>query len=377
MPFSDVFLLVIIFILAIKISYEDIKYGKIKNKWILIGLASGLVIYLILIFLGIFKVLEINWLYFRDLLTNTLISFFVAIGIWHAGFWTAGDAKLFTLLAFLLPLDYYTKAYIKYFPSFSLLYNIFIPIFVYFILRGFLYFLPRFLLRPKETLKKIKEKGRETSQEKKKKGAFGFLGFIAVFFLLMIFQRNLSYFLGQIMIPQILIFIFLLFAFKPIYKFFQKEEKAVYLALILLSIYFIFGLIFYKTNLINDLRSFLNPNFLIFIFAIPFLNKIADFYLKKTEIKKIPLEELTQKMILAESTIEVIKKDKEFFRKIGKLYPDGLEKDQVEEIRNYFKNKKEEQIEISQTFPFAPFIFLGVVITIILRGSIYHILLGR
>jgi len=112
---------IIIFIGGVT-SYEDIRYGKIKNKWILSGLIGGILIFLLGISLGIID----NWAYIQKVIINTFIALVVGYLMWQYKLWAAGDAKLFALYAFLVPLNYYSNWYLEYFPSFVLLVNTFL-----------------------------------------------------------------------------------------------------------------------------------------------------------------------------------------------------------------------------------------------------------
>ncbi len=69
-----------------------------------------------------------------DLIINGSIAFTVGYLLWHFNFWAAGDAKLFSIYSLLIPLEYYSKNYIRYFSSSMLLVDtIFFICFVFFL----------------------------------------------------------------------------------------------------------------------------------------------------------------------------------------------------------------------------------------------------
>lgn len=135
----DYLFIILIFVIGIITSYQDFKFGLIKNRWILFGFICGFILYF-----SAFLFSNLQFLQIKKILLNTLISFVISILIWEIGFWPAGDAKLFTLFSFLLPLKFYWKSYLPYFPSFILLVNIFFPAFIFYLIQILIYFLKLF-----------------------------------------------------------------------------------------------------------------------------------------------------------------------------------------------------------------------------------------
>lgn len=143
--FLDYVFLPVLFLVGIVTSYQDIKYGKIKNKWIVAGLVWGLGIYsasYLWIFIGDHSIFlpkasnYISYLYLNYALINALISLAIGYGSWYFDMWSAGDAKLFFIFSLLLPLTYYSRTYLAFYPSFALLLNIFIPVLIYLLLHN-------------------------------------------------------------------------------------------------------------------------------------------------------------------------------------------------------------------------------------------------
>ena len=136
--FSDYLLLIPIFIIGLITSFEDFRYGKIKNKWIKIGFLWGLTIFTLYIFWNLFflllqhfkmtpsSVFLLRVSYLGEVFLNTGIALIVGFLMWRWNTWSAGDVKLFVLFSFLLPLKFYSNTYLSYFPSFAFLINIFV-----------------------------------------------------------------------------------------------------------------------------------------------------------------------------------------------------------------------------------------------------------
>ena len=366
--------------IGISATLSDIKTGKVKNSLIKNGFWSGLLIYLSLFlwsvtrkysgFLAIFfrDAYYLNFNYFFDLIINTVIALAVGIVLWKLNFWAAGDAKLFTLMSFLVPLTVYSREKIIYFPSFILLLNIYTICLLCLIFKGVLKFRIKeinplgFLNKNKQKINDFLKKIPENFQPNK---IFNFLNLILI--LSIIFSVILKLSLSS----QLLVYLALFLIYLPLSGLLKKYKK--------MNI-FIFPPLIIATFFIPDfwlkLLSKTNPflrffsGFFIFIIIIRIA---ANFLSKQTETKKIKLRDLQPNMILGEETVNILKQDKDFFRKdLGRIYFDGLSLEQTEKIKNFLQNKNLEEVEIYKTFPFAPFIFAGTIITLILHGSLLN-----
>lgn len=107
----------IVLALGIATIHSDIKIKKIRNNHLLIATISGIIVYIYLIAAGKF---------FPDIhfLWNALIALFLAMTLYLTETWGGGDAKLFIVLCFLIPLNRYPPA--LFFPSIALFVNIFL-----------------------------------------------------------------------------------------------------------------------------------------------------------------------------------------------------------------------------------------------------------
>ena len=107
-------------------SYEDIREGKIRNKWILLGLCYGTIVYVYLLIANP-PLLNIHEL--LPVLINAFLALCMGFLLWHLGLWSAGDAKLFFVLAFLLP-SLQPNDYVSFM---GLLTYSFVPLFMFFV----------------------------------------------------------------------------------------------------------------------------------------------------------------------------------------------------------------------------------------------------
>ena len=314
--------------------------------------------------------------YLIEFTTNSLFSVVLGFGLWYLGIWTAGDGKLFIAYVALLPLVIYSNDYQKWVPSLTLLINIFsIALLVMLV-----------LMLCKIKIINIKE---------------AIFSFLKEFFQPKQWFNSLVYLFAIYWIIELILKMIGLNS-NPILKIgltmliFSTIKKKIgkwgpYITLIISSIRIIidksvYSLYFWK-------------NILILIFAWGFIRSFLGGSISKlgTEIfsKEIRVKELKPGMVLSEviqkkgkikkedlinlrnqKNIKIIKHNGDYYIKKPKSSFDldnlieeeseGLNKEQISIIRGIGIKK----IKVSQTIPFAPFIFLGVILTIIAKGNI-------
>lgn len=293
--------------------WEDINTKKIRNHWIILGFVAGYLLFLIGYISGF-----VSSGYILKVIINSALSLAVGFVIWRLGFWPAGDSKLFVLFSFLLPLHYYWKTYLEYFPSFVLLVNIFVLFLIFVFLKACYVFLKALITFLKnnnnygKTVIKYLEKAKK-SGSKLKNGKF----------LIKVFSR--------LAIGALIYFVLSNFYFKTPFKF---------------------------VNLLVSLAIFSTS-------AVLF-----EFYTNKCSRKGIEIGLLNSNANIADETISKLKEDKNLIKKIGKIRSDGLEKHQVDLIKNYFVKNNVKEIYIYKTFPFSLWIIAGVIVTVLLEGVI-------
>ena len=120
-----IYFLPTILALGIITSYEDIKEGKIRNRYLLAAIALGIATRLVLIFFGI-----TDFHQFAIQSIGTMAALATAVFIWYIKWWSAGDAKLFATYYFLLPIPAFIEADTT-FRILTLLVNMVLPIWVF------------------------------------------------------------------------------------------------------------------------------------------------------------------------------------------------------------------------------------------------------
>jgi len=400
MIFDILFLPLVLFI-GLMTSYEDIKYGKVRNKWIILGLSWGLLV-IVFFFIWHFIASPITRYYYFEIqnlpdnspapvftvslgylgriVLNATIAFTIAFLMWRSDAWAAGDAKLFAIYSLLIPLGHYWKSYLSYFPSFTLLINIFIPIFLYLLIRSAIYFL-RFLylkISQPQVIEKKKLFDKKKMGKKLKNMGIMFLGFISIFLFFGLFQEPIknSFNIDTSSLQMFIFAGFIIFS-SYLSKIFQKAItfKIISVFLLLMLVY---GFSSFPSATWQIIKQTIQ-NMIVFMIVLGLFKSSIDFHVLKTGSKEIKIEELGPWMNLDEAIISEMKKDEKYYHQyIGRIYPEGLTLEQAEFIKKWLKEKKKENeiIKIYKPFPFVAWMFLGVIITLILKRSVFHLFLN-
>ena len=131
---SEWLVLAYIAVLGSWVLYEDLRYGKIRNRLLLASLIVG-VVWNVGLFLRArlgqddFVPADKALAYLGAVGLDVALSLLLGFVMWLLRLWAAGDAKLFAVLTLLLPLRYYRHNLLAYFPSFVLFFNTFIVFF--------------------------------------------------------------------------------------------------------------------------------------------------------------------------------------------------------------------------------------------------------
>ena len=350
----------LILLFGLLISYEDIKCGKIRNRWIVWMIIASLVLWSFFYFL---KIIDLN--YMLLLLVFSLASLVIGFFIWVMGIWSAGDAKLYFAFCILMPLPSYASAG---FPPLTILINSIVPI--------FLFLVGKMVIMSSAKRKLIALKN--TLNPKK------ILLFMLIVFSLMWVSNHLFYFVG--IAPNYFLNILAIMFFSKVTSqivTFNLFKKLKIRAVHLFAIVGIFRVIFeYK----SILTSF---------FWIEFITLTMGFALIRMFIwelggvfsKRVAISDLKEGMILADRVNSQGEKRRiegfgyskfEGKRDLFLSDHEGLNKQDITKIKTLYNQGKLkfEAIKIQETLPFAPFIFFGVLITILSKLRFLDILIG-
>ena len=354
------FLPFIIF-LGIITSYEDIKEGKIKNKWIILAVAYTIFIYLLIIINYQINNIPIRLTYFIELGVMVIFSLIIGFIIWAVGLWTAGDAKLFFAYSLLIPLSTYKYGYIPYISSTNILTNTFTPLFI------ILAFMLLFKTNLKQKIFYLKKSFEPKQIFSLFVFLFAFIWLLNLFFSLL--NISADYFMS---IFFLFLLIIILEKIIPV--------KLFTLVLILSGL----RLLFDKTALsLASLKflffmwiSFILLRFFILYLGFSFLTKDVDIKLLKKGM--VPAEKVyfEDKRYKKESMLyfslfsylyEKTKKKEYLFEPSA----EGLSAKDVDKLKKLEKKLGFDHLRVYQTLPFAPLIFAGVLLTIIFQGNLF------
>jgi Flp pilus assembly protein protease CpaA len=279
-------LLPVIFLIGAITSYEDFRYGKIRNKWIVLGLAWGILIYALFLCWGILipfiqKIYQVPLIsilpsYILKVFINSFLSLCVGFSLWYFDLWSAGDAKLFAVFSLLLPLDSYWRTYLPYFPSFVLLVNIFVSATLFMVVCDFFIF-----FRKASSLSfnfNLKNAARDVV-----KNNFKVLQIALEFFLFFLFFQIGSYEISSrlnqsnwLPVAQVAAF-FLLLIFFPFAR--KKIRKKWLISLILFAtvVYLLFNYLFYSLTPLNGIVAAISNSVIV---SFAFI--LIPFFMQKT-----------------------------------------------------------------------------------------------
>lgn len=404
MTFLYILFLPVLFFIGIITTYEDFKCGKVRNKWIIFGACWGIgIISFFLIwyfiaspvthfyYLNILNyssdyevvVFTVSLSYLLKCILNMTVALIISFLMWQFNVWAAGDAKLFVVYSILLPMTFYWKSFFSFFPSFVLMINIFIPIFIYLLIGSILYYLKFIYLRIKnKSQDNLSEKKQESKTDKRKKiletvknMLIMMTAFIGLFLIIKLFQAPIEKYTSiNIFSIQVFIFAAVIIFSNSVIRFLVKPV-VFKIVIITVAVLVCYGLIYsYDSTLETIRRTLIMMS--IFIIVLTIFRRLINFHVLKTNIREVKIEDIKSRMSLFEDIMEEMKKDKKFYNKyIGRFYSGGLIPDQVEAVKKWIKDNRKEikTVKIYKPFPFVPWMFVGVIVTIILKGSIFHL----
>jgi len=359
--------LIPLFTTGIICSYTDIKYGKIKNKWLIVGFAWVIVLYLSLAVYNVFflhQAENINYLF--KMIVNGFVALLVGYILWSFNLFAAGDAKLFALYAFLIPQEFYAKAYFSIFPSFNILINTFIPLVAFLTFKALVFSLKR----GAAGIKKL-DLTKVLSKENLKKLLVqlpGFLRtyilFVLVMVIIQLIRSKATESLGDFTQNPVFLFLLLFVGYRFLFRFIAKS-KLIALIVVVLGSGTICYLIF--SDQIPFLINILKLS-LIFMVLVGLSFRLLNFYIEQKETRKLKVEDLQVGMFPCRNEI-----NGELQKKLGQIEKTCLTNDQLNIIKEFFKGKLTNEIKVYKTFALAPFIFLGAVITVLTKDSLIGI----
>lgn len=355
-------------------SYQDMKYGKIKNKWIILGIFYAVVVNIIL-YIQAYQDpnIGINMHYTIELFTNFIFAVLAGYLLYHFKVWTAGDGKLFITFAALIPFTIYKVGYEEWIPSIILLVNIFIPAFLLMILA--------IILRAKEGNIGAELKSSLKRFMKPRVILTQIISIFAIFWLAELLLSVMG--LDNNFLLAIILTIGAMFYLQS-----RLGNRTLTVMIIIAAARLVFdSSVFSASALITFFLIVL-----LWMFVITVLGGSLSSIGRVIFRKRIDVSQLKPGMFLGEVILQADKSIKERLKKLKEIETVQLDdsyylkgpatsldqnKSMIElgegitqSDINKIKATGFRKIYITQTIPFAPLIFLGVILTLLAKGNI-------
>ncbi len=403
----NLILLPVFFFISFVIIWEDIAYGKIRNRWIIFGLiwSCGIFfLFFIWFFIAepvtrfiLFKILNkpidtavvvfrLNLSFILETFWNFFISIIFGFLSWRFKIWAPGDAKLFILYSFLIPLYFYRGSYFYFFPSFVLLINIFCIFLSYLFLSAVFFFSKLILLKMKNErslfcsplilIKKISIGFKSNFllfiwQQIKSMLKNLFLPFTILLFFYFFGPLILSKYNFNIYSWQPLLFASLVVFSQKISKFLKNHFITL---LFSAGVFFIclHGFLLDAQAIIKTLYK-TTKALIVFFVIINIFQKSIEFYVKKNQSLENSSGDSRERLVIKPSNIV---NENKLLGENHNYNSSGINlgEERVEFLKEKLLGESKVAVRTNQDCHFALWMFVGALATLILKKSLINIL---
>ncbi|MCK4258824.1 MAG: prepilin peptidase [Halanaerobiales bacterium] len=339
-------LIILIFILGICTSFTDILKKKIYNKTLILFSVLGLIIQVIY-----FVSITSNQMFSYKLhqyVINTVLTLIVSFVMYYYNVWAAGDAKLFMALMLAFPQDYRVNNMNTFFMT---LIFIFSTAFIYVVIDSLLHLYKNYMDK-KPSIKPVLHYDKENIKVFLSRYIFSYLVvFVFNQYVTQNFEMNQLY---KMILNLVLIT-----------SFFKVVKQVRIMNILSVIIIVLLILKFYFFGLYNGLNFNIKISYLILIFGILVLRSIASKY----NYKSIKVQDLKEGMVLSFSSTILFRgsRVKGLPQYTSENTRTRLTKEEVKSIIRWSNSSKgHEDLTIVRLLPFAPFIFIGTLIVILI-----------
>lgn len=347
--FYEIVIFLNIVYFSIKTAISDLKYGKIYNKDIKIGVISACIIQMLYICFGINnggsgqKVI----IYILNLLIGSMVSYL----LFKFNLWGAGDSKYLILLLLLAPINTFSKNRILAEFTVRLLVITFSLAFIFIIIQSIY-----FKIKEVPTLNNANRRiNRDIIKEI-------FIQWLIFYFLLTIISfitRSISdeFWNNNIILIRLIISMFMFYYIDK-----MKNKNVIYTLVIVGIIIKVYEII--SIHNISLSIQVVDLIFYLFVVFILFSRKTCAMY----NYKKIKTQSVREGMIISTITSMsfINSKVKGLPSLSDETINSKINKDEADSIRRWENSKYgSEYIFIVREIPFAPFISLGMILSCI------------
>jgi Flp pilus assembly protein protease CpaA len=358
--FMDLLFLIPLCAIGIIASWQDWRAGRVRNRLVAVGAVYGLLIlFLLFLPLGWPDGWRISAEYLSKAAGNGAIALFAGFLLYKYNFLAPGDAKLFFVFSLLIPLKYYSGFYLPVFPSFIMLVNIFLPLLSFIFLQAAWFLATRAAAYGRGAVKIDGAKAMLAI----KKAAWGsvslLIGMIALYILVRGFTDfvSRSAFFGANPALMYLIFFAL---YRPLSAYMRKNRLLPAIALAVVIFYVAHGWFYDRAGLIVTLGRAAKMA-VIFLAIFGLAKSLLDYYVGRRTTRALAIRDLEAGMRLSDAG------HKDNWR--NKL-TGVLTEEHILRLREWAEKNKVTKIRVYRKFAFAPWMFLGVIITVIFRQPV-------
>lgn len=335
---------IIAVVLCIYTSITDIKSKKIYNKIILISFIASSCIYAIL-----FK--EVEKEYILSHCINNIVTLVISFLFYYFKIWAAGDAKLFWVISFIIPFSIYEAPKENIFPSVFLLIMVFGSAFIYVVFETIYLW-----VKDKEKFSNI-----QVMQFSRVSWTDFVIQYFTAYFMVLLINNIVNTFFGDFnryngALQLICNMLFITFLYRAVSK--RKTYVFIMCVAVALNLVYIilFGFVVYPINV----------KMLFLVFILFLFRQISEKY----NYQQIEVNDLKPGMILSYETIIMFygSRVNRLPQKTTETTDSRITQDEINSIKRWSKTKNGcEKIIIVRHMPFAPFIFVGTTIYLVMK----------
>jgi len=362
---------------------SDWQENRVPNRLVLLGLAAfagGLAYHLASSALGHrgLRWLDLGeyylpWRFFPMLGVHALLSLAAGWTLWRLDIWPAGDAKLYIVLSWLLPL---ADANLSGFPSLLFLVflvNCFVPPGLLFAGEALIrlaeavqsFFGDGVVVAAKASCDRIMRRVKDLRLFRLEAAAL--LVNLACLFFVMRFTQAILHRQPLGPFGQLMVFLAMLAVWQRLAALFHRPS----LGAAALCVFCGCALSAVAAGL--DLAGLLwstAKTMVNFGFFLSLAHMVFNHVIERSSRTEIPPEELRPGALLCDEAWEALSKDADAREIVEERNCDGLTAVEAEAIRGRMSSRGERSLSVYRTVPFAAWIFLGAILTLTRRGTV-------
>jgi hypothetical protein len=387
--------------MGLVVSYEDWSQHRVRNRWIVLGMIAGAAGLAYLLWNSILGYQGVRlgrlgehympWRYYPKILIHIGLSFTAAFTMWRLAIWPAGDAKLYILFAFLAALIDPNLPGYPLLLFMLLLVNIFVPAGLYFAVETVL----RLALRAGELWRVdwrtwIKAKAEVIEIRLREAWPYRYqyttlvVNLYALFYLTGTAQRY-SRHLAWGAFGNVVLFLLMFVAWGKITAV-LRDRRVGYMALAGLVVAMSAGAYFGHWDILAIIVSALKmtANFGVFLSVA---RLVFHRFIELESLRELRPEHIRPGVVLSDKTWERLAAEKDLADKLDKRLSDGLSVAEAEAIKAWLGTQAAAApappaasdtatpqpasagYTSYHTVPFAVWIFLGSLYTVVRRGN--------